>query len=250
MLHQFMKKERIQTLMLGGGLGKRLKDITGGNQPKCFVELQHNYTAFDYVIEQLQKIGLTATWSADNYYYQYQDLLATIGSDHQMLWQKPGGIVETIRQPGGTVLAIALDCVFPFKDLPDMIARHEPGTITWAVTRHSSPEMDGYKGMDVTPDGAIVGRKDKSITRAPVTIVDTDLLKAFSTVPPSHGEGENFYFDVLVRIEQENRRRRLRGERSILNAYFLSGPVIDFGTPTRLFELKPNFQKVYDETNR
>ena len=236
--------------MLAGGLGKRLNIFTGGNHPKCFVELQHKYTAFEYVVEQLQKIGLTATWSADMYYYQYQDRLIKTGVDHQMLWQKPGGIVETIKQPGGIVLAIALDCVFPFKDLPDMIAKHQPGTITWAVTRHTYPDMDGYKGMDVTPNGAIIGRKDKSITRAPVTIVDTELLKSFSTKAPSRGEGENFYFDVLVRIEKANKKRVMRGESSILNAFFLSGPVVDFGTPARLSKLQLNFQKVLDDTNR
>ena len=243
-----MKKERVETLMLAGGLGKRLEDITGGNQPKCFVELKHQYTALDYVLEQLQKIGLTATWSADNYYYQYQNFLEK--TDHRMLWQKPGGIVEAIKQPSGTVLAIALDCIFPFKDIPDMISRHQPGTITWAVTKYPYPDMEAYRGMDVTANGAIIGRGDRSITRAPVTIIDTELLKEFTTSAPSHGEGENLYFDVLVRVERENRMRLVRGEKSILNAYFLSGPVIDFGTPARLFELKSNFEEVLHATNR
>ena len=243
-----MKEREIETLMLAGGIGKRLESITGCNQPKCFVELQHQYTAFDYILEQLQKIGLTATWSADNYYYQYKNLLEL--TNHRMIWQKPGGIVEAIKQPGGTVLAIAVDCVFPYKDLPDMIAKHEPGTITWAVTKYSYPGMDNYRGMDITPNNAIIGRSDKSIIRAPVTIVDTELLKKFSSKPPSQGEGENFYFDVLTRIEKVNKTRIMRGEKSILNAYFLTGPVIYFGTPARLLDLKLNFKKVIDETNK
>ena len=36
-----MKEREIETLMLAGGIGKRLESITGCNQPKCFVELQH-----------------------------------------------------------------------------------------------------------------------------------------------------------------------------------------------------------------
>lgn len=242
-----MHANSIEALMMAGGLGKRLENITGGNRPKCFVELQPQYSAIDYVLEQLEKIQLPATWSADNYFYQYQDRLKATG--HRMLWQQPGGIVETVKQPGGTVLAIALDCVFPFKDIPAMIAQHQKGTITWAATRYPHPDMDGYRGMDVTPSGAIIGRSDKSVIRAPVTIVDTDLLKEFTTAPPSHGEGENLYFDVLVRIEKENRLRIRRGEASILNAFFLSGPVVDFGTPSRLHELRVNFQRVMRATN-
>lgn len=242
-----MQKERVETLMLAGGLGKRLEDITGGNKPKSFVDLQHNYRGIDYVVEQLQKIGIDATWTADNYYDFYKDALQD--SDHRMLWQKPGGIVEAIKQPSGTVLAIALDCVFPFKDIPKMIAQHIPGTITWAVTKSSYPGMDSYRGMDVTETGAIIGRKDLSITRAPVTLIDVDLLKQFTSPPPARGEGENLYFDVLVRIEQENLKRIKNGKSSILNAFFLSGPVVDFGTPTRLLQLRENFQEVMDETN-
>lgn len=242
-----MRKEGVETLMLAGGLGKRLEDITGGNRPKCFVELQHNYRAIDYVLEQLNRIGIVATWSADNYYYQYQKVLK--GSGQRLLWQKPGGVVEAVQQPGGTVLAIALDCIFPFKDIPDMIAHHKPGTVTWAVTRHEFPGMDSYKGMDVLDDGAIVGRDDKSVIRAPVTLIDTNLLKHFTSKAPSNGEGENLYYDVLARIERENARRVKAGKSSILNAYFLSGPVIDFGTPARLLELKEGFQGVLRETN-
>ena len=242
-----MYKENVQTLMLAGGLGKRLEEITGSNQPKCFVELQHNFRAIDYVLEQLNHIGIVATWSADNYYHQYQRILE--GSGQRLLWQKPGGIVEAIKQPGGTVLAIALDCIFPFKDIPDMIARHKPGTITWAVTRHEYPGMDSYKGMDVLDDGAIVGRRDKSIIRAPVTLIDTSVMRQFTQKAPARGEGENLYFDVLVRLEQENSRRIKAGKSSILNAYFLSGPVVDFGTPTRLLDLKRNFQGDWRDIN-
>jgi len=37
-----MKEREIETLMLAGGIGKRLESITGCNQPKCFVELNTN----------------------------------------------------------------------------------------------------------------------------------------------------------------------------------------------------------------
>ena len=56
-----MSKEKVQTLMLAGGLGKRLDCMTGGFQPKCFVDLLPGYQAIDYVQEQLDKIGIQAT---------------------------------------------------------------------------------------------------------------------------------------------------------------------------------------------
>jgi len=231
--------------MLAGGFGKRLENVTGGNQPKCFVNLQHEYRAIDFIVEQLEKIGIDATWSADNYYHQYEKVLKN--TSQKMLWQKPGGIVEAIKQPGGNILAIAPDCIFPFKDIPDMVEKHLPGTITWAATKHSFSGMDAYRGMDITPGGAIIGRKDQSIIRAPVTLIDTHLLKRFTKQSPIKGEGENLYFDVLARIEQENLERIKMGKTSILNAYMLTGPVIDFGTPTRFFELRDKFQEVKGE---
>lgn len=242
-----MRQDQIETLILAGGLGMGLREMTGGSQPKCFVELSPGYRAIDYVLEQLNRIGMTATWSADNYYYQYDEIIKT--TDHRMLWQKPGGISETIMQPGGTVLAIAPDCIFPFKDIPDMIATHRPGTVTWAVTKHECPGMERYRGMDVLENGAIIGRTNKSITRAPVTIADTNLLVSYTRKAPPRGEGENFYYDVLVRLERENLERMKRGQSSILNAYFLSGPVVDFGSAVNLAYLKDNFKVIYEKTN-
>lgn len=167
-----------------------------------------------------------------------------------MLWQKPGGVVEAVIQPGGSVLAVATDCLFPFSDIPDMIAQHQPGTITWAATRHSYAGMDEYRGMDVLASKAIIGRGDQSIIRAPLTLIDVEIAKPFTRANPSQGEGESLYFDVLKRVEQENLRRITIGQKSILNAYFLNGPVVDFGSPKRLFQLRSQFKGVQHATNK
>ena len=94
-----------------------------------------------------------------------------------------------------------------------------------------------------------MGRNDRSIIRAPVMLIDVDLLRPYTGRTATSGEGEDLYFDVLPRIERENLRRIKCQQSSILNAYFLSGPVVDFGTPIRLFELRNNYQQVLHATN-
>lgn len=236
-----MIKNGIEALILAGGVGQRLRDVTGQSVPKCLVELKNGLTGLDYVNEQLGRLGLVATISADNYYYQIDKEFRN--TEHHMLWQKPGGTVEAIYQPGGTVLIIAPDCIFPYRDIPKMIEFHRPGTITWGVTKHCFFGMEVYGGMDVRSDMAITGRKDKSIIRSPVMIVDNNLLRYFR-VPNDRGQEEDFYFSLMPRIEYENAQRVSRGKNSILNAFFFSGPVVDFGTPARLFELRKHFEEI------
>lgn len=239
-----MKIERIQPLMLAGGVGQRMWEITGGGRiPKCFLPIGKYNKAIDYIVEQLEKYGIRATWSADTYYYQYEEVLK--GSEQRLLWQKPGGTTEAVCQPGGIVLVMAPDCIFPYQDILGMIKAYSPGTITWAVSCVILPGMEEYAGMDVLPNGAITGRSDKSIVRAPVLIADTSLLNEFR----SKATGPDIFYDLLPAIERENAERVLNNQRSILNAYFLSGPVLDFGTPSRYFELTRNFGRFLDKLN-
>lgn len=45
-----MRKDQVHVLMLAGGLGRRLSEVTGGSQPKCFVELKPGLRAIDYIL--------------------------------------------------------------------------------------------------------------------------------------------------------------------------------------------------------
>jgi len=231
-----MSKET-EFMVLAGGQGKRLKDITEQTIPKCEVQIQNGVRGIDIILSQLNGIGVNATFSSNNYFYKYQHLLEN--TDHHMLWQKPGGITQAVLQTRNRVLTIASDCIFPFEQLLKMVEIHRPGTITWAITKHRLPSMSEYEGCDVT-NGNIVGRNDTSIIRSPTIIADFDILRSFVENP----ETDDLYCTVLRRAEEENLRRLTNGQTSILNAFFLNGPIIDYGTPQRLDEAANILERV------
>lgn len=219
-----------ELLVLGGGLGTRLWNITGGTVPKCEIPIRHDVRGVDILLQGLQQTGMEATFSADRYFYRYASFLA--GTSHRLLWQKPGGIVEAVLQTGNAVMSITPDCVFDATAIPRMIAAHIPGTITWAVTKYKVPLMDQYKGMDLVGN-AIIGRTNREIIRSPLMILEPEIIKQFRA-PSNRPEGEDLFFDVMPRIEQENARRVKEKKSSILNAFLLDSPVLDYGTPERL----------------
>lgn len=219
-----------ELLVLGGGLGTRLWNITEGTIPKCEIPIRHDIRGIDILMQGLLRICMDATFSADRYFYHYAGFLS--GTSHRLLWQKPGGTVEAVLQTGNTVLSITPDCIFDATEISRMVAAHIPGTITWAVTKNKMPMMDQYIGMDLVGN-AIVGRTNREIIRSPLMILEPEIIKQFRA-PSDRPEGEDLFSDVMPRIEQENARRVKEKKPSILNAFLLDSPILDFGTPERL----------------
>lgn len=221
-----MTKE-IEFLVLAGGLGERMKSVTGQSIPKYLLPIRHNLRGLDIVLDQLDLIKADATFISNSYFYHCEEIVKN--SNHKMLWQKPGGVTEAVLQTGNRVLVIACDCIFPYEQLRTMIEQHQPGTITWAVTRHKSPLMSEYAGCDIV-DGRIIGRSNMFIIRSPTMIVEPDVLKPFV----NNDKKEDLYYTVMERVEKENLKRLKNGQRSILNAFYLNGPIMDYGKPDRL----------------
>lgn len=223
-----MSKE-VEFLVLAGGMGERLKSITGQSIPKYKVPIRHDICGIDIILDELDKIKAEATFSSNSHVYQCEEIISS--TNHRLLWQKPGGITQAVLQTGNRVLLIANDCIFPYEQLRKMIEKHQPGTISWAVTTHQTPLMDDYAGCDIV-NSNIIGRTDKSIIRSPTMIVDPEVLKPFVKDVAK----DDFYFTVMQKVEKENYERVKNGQRSILNAFFLNGPIMDYGTPDRLEE--------------
>ena len=131
-----MTKE-VEFLVLAGGQGERMKSITGQSIPKGALPVRYGIRGIDVILNQLDLIKADATFSSDNHFYQYEKIVNA--TNHRMLWQKPGGVTQAVLQTGNRVIIIASDCIFPFEQLRRMIERHQPGTISWAVTKHKSP---------------------------------------------------------------------------------------------------------------
>lgn len=173
-----------------------------------------------------------------------------------------GGVVEAILQRNHPVFILAPDFISNLLWVPDLFAHHVPGSITWAVSSCETEKMENYRGSTLV-DNAIVGRTDKSIVRSFAMLVEPDVLRPFVTENKNENvEGEDLFYKVMPRLEQENLRRIREGKKSILNVYRIPGRVFDYGSPERLSYLskhldvvlqpelpklhKPQFFYVYD----
>jgi NDP-sugar pyrophosphorylase family protein len=221
--------KEVEFLVLAGGQGERMKSITGQSIPKCALPVRYGIRGIDVILNQLDLIKADATFGSNNHFYQYEEIIK--GTNHRMLWQKPGGITQAVLQTGNRILIIASDCIFPFEQLRRMIEQHQQGTISWAVTKYKSPLMSDYAGCDVVNNN-IIGRSNDSIIRSPTMVIDFEVLKPFVY----DAEKEDLYYTVMRRVEKENLSRVVNGQKSILNAFFLDGPIMDYGTPDRLKE--------------
>ena len=153
--------------------------------------------------------------------------------------------MEAVLQRNHPVLIVAPDCISEISWIQDMVDMYKSGTIMWAATKHETPLMESYSGLDVV-DGAIIGRLDKSFIRSPIMIVDPEILRQFV----SKNGGEDFYYKIIPKMEKENYLRIKRGEKSILDVFELKVPIVDYGTSERLQFLRDNLEQVLHPKNR
>lgn len=220
-----------EIFVLAGGIGHRLQSITGCSVPKCAVSITPSFRGVDLLKRQLPR---NATISADNYYYWYQRNMP----GHRMEWQSPGGVAWNIAVRNHPVLTVAPDTIMDAGVIQAIENFHKPGTITWLGTTATRRDMDQYSGMDIV-NGAITGRNDKSILRTPTLIIDPFILSRFDIKP-----GEDLFWDVLPRIEEENLHRVKEGKSSLLNAFIVDTPCFDYGTPERLNTLRRRIDEI------
>ena len=63
---------RPEILVLAGGVGERLRSVTGSNIPKCEVPIRENLKGIDILLKQFEDLKVDVTFSADHYFYRYK----------------------------------------------------------------------------------------------------------------------------------------------------------------------------------
>lgn len=247
----------LKVLMLAGGRGKRLEEVTGGKIPKCFVSIdtEGRTRGIDHLHNIFQRLGIhDVTFSADYYYDQYEEFVAN--TQYNMLFQRPGGgnggaVEQAIEEygMGSQYLVMSTDTYFSAHDLKKIIDNHSPGTISWGVGKEI-PLMESYYGLVVDEaTQAILGDTKlpwwkewdlsgtKQYVKGGIQIIDPivymeslNVFKRFCKQEYPH----DLYWDVFPLIEERNRRLISRDSDSILQAVVFDDELMDYGAPDRL----------------
>lgn len=260
----------IVPLVLVGGKGTRLVEVTGGIVSKGLVPINPEGTlsGLQYIIGILRDLKLNNTHlSTRHFSEQYKDLADALDCNvlHQEGETGTGGAIEEAMRflgSGSQYLVISVDTLFSKKDLLLMLNQHRYGTVTWGVGTSNIEEMSSYFGLVVDDTSkAIIGDTKlpwwkggakldgKSLyVKGAIHLLDprvylraTEIFRRLYKGPMSL----DFYWDILPMMEEQNRRRVERGKGSFLQAVIFEDPIIDFGTPERLNLARDLFYKFY-----
>lgn len=248
----------INTLLMVGGGGTRLEAITDGKLSKGRVPINHEGTVsgVDYISDLLRQLDIHNVYLCVRHFADQYTGLAQEKS-YGIIYQKgetgtSGGLEDAIEEYGldKQYLLIATDTFFSKRDLVKLLREHKPGTISWGVSRHQFDAMSSYGGLIVDDEtNAILGDTTlpwwengdltgiSSYVKVAVNVIDpkvyTRALKQFKRLCKKPYPLD-IHWDVIPMLEEQNRRRLLRGQNSILQAIIFDDPVVDFGTPERL----------------
>jgi len=224
--------ERIPVVVMAGGHGTRLEKVTGMSVPKCAVTIKGERTGLDLLREQTSKLH-NVIYSASLYVDWYRE-----HGICDIMWHEDKRMVKELIEFGRPVVIMPSDTLLDASFIPEMIEAHKKGTISWAMTTRKHPLMEPYCGMDII-NGAIIGRRDKSILRMPVVITDPEILKSHIMTP-----SDDLYWDTLPRIEATNAERLQQGLSPILRAFMTDTYCFDYGTPERLETLRKELNEI------
>lgn len=254
-------------LILAGGHGTRLDEITHGKYHKTFVPINRNSSirGIDHIMKVIRDNRInTVHLISDTYISDFEDYAAEV-QDCKLFQQiKYGGtggaIVEFIEssKTQKQLLVMASDMYVSSSDVRSLLLAHKDGQITWGVSKPSST-MQNYHGLVVdNTTHAILGDVALSwwknwnypnttlYTKGGVHLIDPTLflkeVELFQRLS-KRGYPIDLYWDILPLMEEQNRRRIERRKTSILQAVSFTRPVIDFGTPEGLVEVR----KLYGE---
>lgn len=248
----------INALLMVGGKGSRLEELTGGKISKGRIPINNEGTVsgVDYISNLLgqlnvRNVHLCVRHFADQYIELAQE------KAYGVVYQKDetgtsGGLEDAIKQLGfdKQYLLIATDTFFSKRDLAKLLLEHKPGTISWGVSRYFFDSMSSYGGL-IVDDGtnAILGDttlpwwKNWDLTgtsdyiKVAVNMIDPivymQTVRQFKRLCKKPYPID-LHWDVIPLLEEKNRRRLLRGQDSLLQAVIFDDPVIDFGVPERL----------------
>lgn len=247
-----------RVIVMAGGRGTRLEQITGGKIPKDMVTIDpsNKVRGVDRTNEILKEIGLDdITYRANFYKSLYEGIFTNthIKVEHQEEGVNHGTDLANIMAQRGVdrpYLVLSTDIYFHESDLRKMLQDYAPHTTSWGISNSDFSEMESYRLLMTPPKSlAIVGSvvspfaqlnldaHDRYVN-GPIMLIDPkQYLDGYKYNQAISGQksGVDLYRDVGYLLAEINRERLSKGDSSSLNGHIYEKPMIDFGTPGGLF---------------
>lgn len=252
-----------KVIIMAGGRGKRLEQITHGKIPKDFVEIDtvKHIRGVDNILAILRENKLTdITYSANYYLPQYEKDLSDKGIKFHYQNEGDGhgnDLLKIINEQGtnSQYLILPTDIYIHSGDLDRLLRNHKLGTVSWGINFQSYSVMNEYKNLLKRKNSTDLISKTHS-QYYPIAQKDTNTELVYNTVTLildpqiylyaykmftrlTHTDiNIDLYKDVGAILAEINRRNTERGKNSILNTVSFLYPVIDYGTVPRLAFLR------------
>lgn len=248
----------LRAVILAGGLGTRLREVTHGLIPKAAVTIEPSdrTPGYQYLIDVCRYLGITdIALVADTFLEYYQQQLPTnrdVHLIHQHHYPNTGGAIWEAMQTLDAhhqLLLLSSDFIFAPSDLRRLLTAHQPGQLTWATLPLGQPEMAGYEGLLVDTDHQVWGdtqltpdltppAEAQPVTKLGIQIVDpclvTTALELAATTTDNEHQLFDWYWTLCPLLESHNYHRLVAGQPSHITAVEFAHPALDYGTPERL----------------
>lgn len=255
-------------MVLAGGEGTRVHELTQGKIPKALMTLDDGVTHIDQLLDGLEVQG-------------FRDFTFCLGVHADMIAEHLDN--RQVRQPdsrykfsqesiplgtGGAIhralntqvtplpfLLVTADAVFPYDEIPTLRTKHREGTVTWAVSEASVSSMGLHRDMIYDKEsGAILqnahrpwmGRKHMSqaaLVQARAQeltlidgghgVIDPKLFdRVYRMVKQLFPDNQQvcWYKNMLPMIAEMTRRRVVKHTPPLLYGYVEIKPILDMGT--------------------
>lgn len=218
-------------IILAGGLGTRLRgtvpDVPKPMAPiggRPFLELQLDYWIAQGVERFVLSVGYRHESITDHFGKSYRGITLDYAIEEVPLGTGGGLLLAAQMLPRGQAFLLLNGDTYFQVELPLLRAFHDEHQADLTVAAFQASESGRYMGMDVAPDGRIVGLKSSSACPGPlanggVYWVEANALRAGSWEP---GAKLSFEADILPTACSAGLR---------LYAHECKGKFIDIGVP-------------------
>jgi NDP-sugar pyrophosphorylase family protein len=263
------KIEQMPVLVLCGGKGTRLSEITNNEIPKSLVQISEGITILDHLLDGLNGQGfrkyIFCLGQMSNQIVSHlEEKNRKANSEYfYSIEQNPlgtGGAINlainkfSIDKP---FLLVTSDAIFPYEKIKEMVLTHKKSSILWAVTSNYYAVSAAHVSLVVDLENNVLignrltnwinkerenqlqnqGKKIHVFNDSGHGVIDplvfTKEFKLFTKLA-DYPEMVCWYKDLLPMIAEKSRRNIIRQKEPIVFVFDEKTPYIDMGTPERL----------------
>lgn len=278
------KINQTPVLVLCGGKGTRLSEITNNEIPKSLVEIGRGITILDHLINGLEEQGFRKFIfclgiMSDQIVGHLEKKNKKINTEYfYSIEEKPlgtGGAINlaiktyAIKKP---FLLVTSDAIFPYSKIRELVVKHQKEYVLWAVTSN-------YYNIAISHNSHIVDLETNVLIGNQLTswinekrinqfqekkgnicvlndsghgVIDPYFFtKEYSFYMKLNSSSENicWYKDLLPMMAEKSRRNILRQKEPLVYVFDEKEPYVDVGTPERLLFSRNLFNESLSKKN-